>query len=241
MPRGQRAVWFGRRRTLGEDGLKRTRPSRWRRVLLAVVLFILAGNLAIFFAFASARLFAATPDVDVAGIDHLRRVTDDVWRGNAPTAVGYTGLAEHGVTTIVDLRAERDLVVDEQLLDRLGLERVHIPMRDGQAPTPAQVDAFLAVVQQAPGRVYVHCGAGVGRTGTMAAALLVHRGTASPGQALVRNLSVGPPSLEQILFVLRLEPGAPNPEVAEPVTWLSRLWDAPRRIYTTYLRQAWSD
>lgn len=212
----------------------------WRRGLIGAIAFVAAGNLAILFAFLGARVVLDHPDRDVVGIDHLREVTDDVWRGNAPTAAGYAGLAEGGVTTIVDLRAERDIVVDRDLLQELGLVRVHIPMRDGQAPTREQVDAFLAAVEASPGRVYVHCGAGVGRTGTMAAVLLVERGAATPGHALARNLSVGPPSLEQIVFVAGLADGSIR-EVSDPVTLLSRLWDAPRRIYTTYLRQAWSN
>ncbi|WP_406215152.1 hypothetical protein [Streptomyces canus] len=44
--------------------------------------------------------------------------------------------------------------------------------------------------------MFVHCGAGVGRTGTMAAAYLVKTGEQS--SAVRRNLAVGPPSIEQI-------------------------------------------
>lgn len=205
-----------------------------------LVVFILAGNLLILLAFGVARLITSPPELAVEGIDHLRPVTPAVWRGNAPSALGYAGLAEHGVTAVVDLRAERDLDVDVALLEELGLERTHIPIRDGQVPTARQVARFFEALDQADGRVYVHCGAGVGRAGTMSAALLVASETASPAQALLRNLSVGPPSLEQIVFVLGLDEGVSG-EVPRAVTALSRLWDGPRRVYTTYLRQAWSD
>lgn len=215
------------------------RMSWWRRGAIAAIAFVLAGNLLILLGFLGARVVTASPEFDLTGIHHLRPVTDRVLRGNAPTPLGYAALAEHGVTTVVDLRAERDLDVDPALLARLDVERVHIPIRDGQVPTPAQVARFFDAVDDADGRVYVHCGAGVGRTGTMAGALLVARDIASPRQALIRNLSVGPPSLEQIVFVLQLGDGAID-DVPDVVTWLSRLWDAPRRIYTTYLRQAWS-
>src|SRR5690606_9583184 len=96
-----------------------------------------------------------------------------VWRGRAPDAPAYAALAEAGVTDVVDLRAERDLDVPEALLDELGVARHHLPIRDGQTPDHADVQAFLAIVEQADGLVYVHCGAGVGRTGSMAAAYLL--------------------------------------------------------------------
>ena len=76
----------------------------------------------------------------------------------------------------------------------------------------------------------MHCGAGVGRTGTMAAAYLVTTGRTSGEEAVERNLSVGPPSIEQLTFSARLgrdevrRPGA-------PVVALSRALDAPRRLW----------
>ncbi len=57
-----------------------------------------------------------------------------------------------------------------------------------------QANQFIEAVQSFEGVVLVHCGAGVGRTGTMAAAYLVRSGEATPNEALWRNLAVGPPS-----------------------------------------------
>ena len=131
---------------------------------------------------------------------------------------------------MVDLRAEEDVEVDDALLGRLGITRVHLPLRDGQSPTRAQVQRFLEAVDESDGRVYVHCGAGVGRTGTMAAAYLVTQGLATPSAAVQRNLSVGPPSLEQLAF----SAGLGAPELRRPpsvLVALSRVVDAPRRIW----------
>jgi hypothetical protein len=58
---------------------------------------------------------------------------------------------------------------------------------------------------------------------------MVGTGMASPAEALRFNLSVGPPSLEQISFVSSLEGSI----VSHPhpiVTTLSRILDGPRRI-----------
>lgn len=200
-----------------------------RNLIIGLIVFLVVGNAAIFVAFqAMSRTGAAQPLPDLPSIENLHSVDAKVWRGSAPAAEGYAALADQGVTTIVDLRAE-DLKVDEAYINSLGMELVRIPMRDGQAPTEPQVEAFLAAVNNADGLVYLHCGAGVGRTGTMAAAYLVMTGQASSMEALQRNLAVGPPSLEQIAFAASLDAGE---EVrSNPLfTGLSRVLDAPRRI-----------
>lgn len=198
--------------------------------LAGSVAFLIIGNLAVFVAFQWAQTSASAAVTRIPGVENFRVVDDELLRGARPTATGYASLAEQGVEVIVDLRAERNLNIDEALLDRLGLERVAIPMRDGQVPTQAQVDKFLDIVAEADGKVFVHCGAGVGRTGTMVAAYLVASGQADASEALAFNLSVGPPSLEQINFVAALRPDGdisrPNPFV----TAVSRILDGPRRI-----------
>ena len=202
------------------------------RFLVGVVAFVVLSNLLIlaghlFLQRADAANRATAPAIPIT---NFAVVDEHVWRGAAPTAAGYEALAENGVTTIVDLRAEKDIRVDEAALSNLGLTRHHLPVRDGQAPPAEVVTRFLEIAAASEGRVYVHCGAGVGRTGTMAAAYLVQREGATPAEALRRNLAVGPPSLEQLAFASRLqageEPGAPKSLVA-----VSRFLDAPRRFW----------
>ncbi|HJR25503.1 MAG TPA: hypothetical protein VJ804_08525, partial [Acidimicrobiales bacterium] len=73
-------------------------------------------------------------------------------------------------------------------------------------------------------------------TGSMAAAYLVTTGRAGVGEALRHNLAAGPPSLEQVAFVLGLREGEVRP-VHPAVIALSRVLDAPRRAWAR-LRQA---
>ena len=199
---------------------------------VGLVAFLALGNLAIFTAMVWAKTTAPEQNVPTpAGVTNFQVVDENVWRGSHPKEETVRELAERGVTTIVDLRAEEDVDVDEDLLRRVGITRFNLPLRDGQIPSETQVGQFLSIVENAPGKVYVHCMAGVGRTGAMVAAYLVATGQEDPAGALRRNLSVGPPSLEQMAFVAELTPtdaGRPNPVV----TGLSRVLDAPRRIWS---------
>jgi protein tyrosine phosphatase (PTP) superfamily phosphohydrolase (DUF442 family) len=203
------------------------------RSVLGLTGLIALGNGAILAVSALARSTAPGSGVavpaDVAAIHNFVAVDATLWRGGAPGAEGYRALAAAGVVTIVDLRAEDDLDVPRDLLDELGLSLVAIPVRDGQAPSPTQVERFLAAVGASTGPVYLHCGAGVGRTGTMAAAYVVSRGGSAWG-AMRANLAVGPPSLEQVAFAVSLDAGATG-HVPAPLVAVSRALDAPRRIW----------
>jgi hypothetical protein len=204
-----------------------------RAVGLAIVALLILGNGTIFAATLVAKAAGPDSDLDLPGIDNLEVVDDGLWRGGAPSARGYKALAAHNVRTVIDLRAEAGIPDERPALDRMGIELVRIPVRDGQAPTSDQVSAFLETVAGSPGRVFVNCGAGVGRTGTMAAAYLLDSGSASPAEALMRNLAVGPPSLEQLFFVGGMGDGSFSAPPA-PVTALSRFLDAPRRLLVRF-------
>lgn len=207
-------------------------------MLAGAIAFLLVGNLAILAASRWSRMSAAPPAVpaSVVGVKHLAAVDARLWRGAAPSREGYLSLAAAGVTRVVDLRAEADVDVDASWLASLGVDYVRIPVRDGQVPSSHEAESFLQAVRTSDGVVFVHCGAGVGRAGTMSAAWLVASGEAGPREALRRNLSVGPPSLEQLAWVARLgdgdadDFGRPNAAIVA----VSRTLDAPRRLWSRY-------
>ena len=218
-------------------------PRRAMRLLLVVALGYLAlwatGALGILALSYWAREETPPPPGTrtVQGIHHFQPVDTEgrLWRGAAPSPGGYRELARLGFTTVVDLRAE-DLSAAQLAEPRkAGLDVVRLRIRDGQTPTPVQVQRFLDVVASAAGPVFVHCGAGVGRTGTMAAAYLVRTGEESSARAVRRNLAVGPPSIEQIYYALNLGPGPGRLEQPPlPVVAVSRLVDAPRRMLSWF-------
>ena len=202
------------------------------KAVAGAVAFLVIGNLAILAASVWARETTPKPlPAEIAGINNLLAVDDKVWRGAAPTSEGYAGLANAGVRTVVDLRAEEGIEHDFQAVRDLGMNLVHIPIRDGQTPSVTEINALLAAVKASDGTVFVHCGAGVGRTGAMVGAYQVAMGELSGADALRRNLAVGPPSLEQILFVGRMD----EDKLEKPgaiLTAVSRILDAPRRIWS---------
>jgi protein tyrosine phosphatase (PTP) superfamily phosphohydrolase (DUF442 family) len=210
------------------------------RGLLAVVAVVAIGNVLIAglsLLVGAVRPPAAVP-AQIDGVDNLTLVTDRLWRGGAPGREAYGSLRAAGVTTIVDLRAEPNAAAHDADIESLGLRVVHLPIRDGQTPTDAQVAQFAQEVDGAgagDGLVFVHCGAGVGRTGSMVAAYLVRSGQATGMQAVASNLGVGPPSLEQIAFAAGLDREAAGTERPSlPVVILSRILDAPRRLLSRF-------
>jgi atypical dual specificity phosphatase len=82
-----------------------------------------------------------------------------------------------------------------ELLARLRAESVHLPVSDSNAPTQDQLERGVAAIDEALGagkRVAVHCGAGLGRSGTLLAAYLVSRGSAPEAAiAIVRTARPG--------------------------------------------------
>lgn len=73
-----------------------------------------------------------------------------------------------------------------------GFMTYHIPVDDFQAPTMAQIQSCMEfLASNSP--VYVHCFAGYGRAGTIAAAWLIHNGMSA---------------IDAIRTVRKLRPGA---------------------------------
>jgi len=103
--------------------------------------------------------------LDAKGLfqDKLVSVGDDMFIAGQPTEHGLRELRAKGVTTVVNLRMPEEMArvgFDEAALAKeLGMKYVHIPMRGTAANPygPKQLDAFVAALNAADGKVLLHC------------------------------------------------------------------------------------
>ncbi len=111
---------------------------------------------------------------------HLRvdQVAPWLFIGPALPADQLSELRARGVTHVVDLRSEHS--DDPGAMEAAGLHWRRIPIPDRDAPSERQLsdliawlDAEAEAVEDAA--LYLHCAAGIGRTPTVAIALLMHQ------------------------------------------------------------------
>ncbi|MBI2267286.1 MAG: tyrosine-protein phosphatase [Armatimonadetes bacterium] len=115
----------------------------------------------------------------VSQVPNFEQVAPGLLRGGQPDADGIAWLEAHSVRTVIDLRGEGGEGPDNQAIAGAWKKaRCHsIPIPDMNPPTHEQVEEFLRLVDD-PGNqpVFVHCKAGIGRTGTMIACWRVAHG-----------------------------------------------------------------
>jgi protein tyrosine phosphatase (PTP) superfamily phosphohydrolase (DUF442 family) len=115
---------------------------------------------------------------------------------------GWPRLAARGITAVVNLRVE----FDDRDAGLAPTRYLSLPTVDDQAPTLEQLDrgsAFITEEIIRGGAVYVHCGSGIGRAATMAAAHLISTGlTAEQAWVEIRKarpfIRPTPPQIEQV-------------------------------------------
>lgn len=110
-----------------------------------------------------------------ANIRRLSQITPALFVGGQYRRRGWPVMAGWGITAVVNMRAE----FDDQAVGIAPPRYLHLPVEDDAAPTIEQLFAgvqFIADAIAGGGKVYIHCGAGVGRAATMAAAYLVSTG-----------------------------------------------------------------
>jgi protein tyrosine/serine phosphatase len=103
-------------------------------------------------------------------IPRFVEIAAGLYRGGQPTETGLRLLKERGIKTVINLRMEND---ESNLVQRLGMNYVHIPIEDirpwSQIPEAAIAKYFELVNNPANYPIFFHCRRGADRTGAMAA------------------------------------------------------------------------
>lgn len=104
---------------------------------------------------------------EVVDLPNRAIVTENILRGGRPSDEGLKQLKSLNVRTLMNLENDMNAVQHEMSVTKeLGLVEISSPMYSLYAPTDAQVDAVLAVLQDSRNfPIYLHCKHGQDRTG----------------------------------------------------------------------------
>jgi len=106
----------------------------------------------------------------VNGIANFEKVNHRLYRGAQPDKIGLQNLQKLGIGTIVNLRMTNDAwALEKDEVTSLGMTYVNLPMSGIRRPSKETVSAVLAIIEQSPSPVFVHCKHGCDRTGTIIA------------------------------------------------------------------------
>jgi atypical dual specificity phosphatase len=106
-------------------------------------------------------------------------------------------LKRHNISALVSLT---EGPLDSVFIVEFGFRYMHLPVADFTPPSISQIDRFLEFQRGAERdkmATVVHCGAGLGRTGTMLACALVARGYSAEA-AIDRLRTLRPYSIETV-------------------------------------------
>ncbi|HWV24530.1 MAG TPA: dual specificity protein phosphatase family protein [Thermomicrobiales bacterium] len=144
----------------------------------------------------------------VTGLILLRRLTRtrpdrETWIREGILARSYprrkpeiADLRRQGITVLVNLHHRPH---DSAALASYGISTVHLPVRDFSAPSTDVLTSGILAIESARSRgecVCVHCGAGLGRTGTLLACYLVKTEGLSPADAIAEIRRLRPGAIE---------------------------------------------
>jgi protein tyrosine phosphatase (PTP) superfamily phosphohydrolase (DUF442 family) len=140
--------------------------------------------------------------VSGAPIRRVSQITPQLHVGGQYRRRGWPRLQARGITAVVNMRIE----FDDNDAGIAPARYLHLPVVDDQAPTVEQLRSgagFIAEEISRGGKAYIHCGSGIGRAATMAAAYLNSTGL-STDEAWARIRAARPfirptpPQIEQI-------------------------------------------
>lgn len=139
-----------------------------------------------------------------------REPLPDVLTGGQPAQDDWRALAGQGVTTVVNLRPREELPHRDEAaeVEAAGLRYHAIPVANAGDLTGAKARELWSLLQQADGKVLVHCASG-NRVGALLALAAAQAGGHAPEQALELGKRAGLGSAEpKVREHLGLDTGA---------------------------------
>ena len=112
------------------------------------------------------------------------------------TERALAALSGSGVRLLINLHGRPH---DPARLERHGLRELHLPVKDFAAPSPAQVERAVGAILEAleaGEAAAVHCGGGLGRTGTVLACYLASSEGLEAAEAVRQVRELRPGSVE---------------------------------------------
>ncbi len=120
-----------------------------------------------FAAFTSAQ--TAPSNFPNVKIRNFGQMDERFYRGAQPLQDDYQALKDLGVKTVIDLRND-PTEYEKAAVEALGMKYINIPMSGWKYPKDRQVEEFLKIANDPEtGKFFVHCKAGIHRTGVVGA------------------------------------------------------------------------
>lgn len=143
------------------------------------------------------------------GLPNFGEVTPNLFRGAQPERDGYRTLQSMGVNIVVDMRGNRS---EQSAVETLGMQYVPITW-NARSPSDETIARFLSVLEENPDKkIFVHCHAGVDRTGMAIASYRMAREGWSPDEAMKEMQLFGFGGFHHLKFpaLVRFEKEFPN-------------------------------
>ena len=132
------------------------------RVFLSTFVFV--------FSFTFSSFAQTTPQAfPNVNIKNFGQMDERFYRGAQPLPGDYQSLKDLGVNTVIDLRND-PTDYEKSEVEKLGMKYVNIPMSGWKSPKDTDLEQFMNLMNDSStGTVYVHCKAGIHRTGVAGA------------------------------------------------------------------------
>lgn len=102
-------------------------------------------------------------------IGNFGQMDERFYRGAQPEPSDYQSLKDLGIKTVIDLRND-PTDYEKSAVEALGMTYINIPMSGWKSPKDKDLQQFMDIVNNAEtGKFFVHCKAGIHRTGVAGA------------------------------------------------------------------------